>query len=73
MPAYMTEDTLKIPVSPAYLEGREACAKGVNYLDNPYGRDQYMNRLDWEIGHSDATYGVSVEFRAEAEANGERV
>lgn len=68
-----TEDTLRIPISPAYREGREAYAKGVSYLDNPYGYDQSLNRLDWEIGNSDAEYGVSVEFRAEAEENGDKL
>lgn len=73
MPAYMLADELRIPISAAYLEGREAHANGVHFLDNPYSADQSMNRLDWSTGFSDASDGVSIEFRQLAEENGERV
>lgn len=78
MPAHAVDpakpDTLRIPASKAYLEGREAFARGLDYYDaNPYGRDRAMDREDWHIGWADAHDGVSIEFRTEAEENGGRL
>lgn len=67
-------DTLRIHISEAYLAGREAFADGLDYYQsNPYGVDRYAERLDFFIGWSDAHDCVSIEFRALAESNGERV
>jgi hypothetical protein len=64
-------DLLRIPISEAYLAGRRAYAEGRDPWGAPY--TSAIEREDFSIGWLDASDKVSVEFRAEAELNGERL
>lgn len=59
------DDTLRIPITSEYLEGRAAAEKGLDIFDASEHITDYYRRIDFFIGHHDVKDGVPVSEREE--------